>query len=81
MIGSYILDFYCAKLMLGIEIDGSSHDDKQDYDEMRSKVLRDYGVKIIRYTNTQVAKHLEWVFDSIINEVRDREEEISQRLW
>jgi len=67
--------------MLGIEIDGSSHDDKQDYDEMRSKVLRDYGVKIIRYTNTQVAKHLEWVFDSIINEVRDREEEISQRLW
>jgi len=62
--------------MLGIEIEGSSHDDKQDYDEMRSKVLRDYGVKIIRYTNDQVSKYLEEVFESIVNEVRDREEEI-----
>jgi len=65
--------------MLGIEIEGSSHDDKQDYDEMRSKVLRDYGVKIIRYTNDQVSKYLEEVFESIVNEVRDREEEI--RKW
>ena len=32
-IGAYIVDFYCSKLRLVIEIDGESHSGKFDYDE------------------------------------------------
>jgi len=31
-IDNFIVDFYCHELMLAIEIEGSSHDEKQDYD-------------------------------------------------
>lgn len=62
--------------MLWVEIDGSSHDDKQYYDEVRSKLLRDFGIKIVRYTNTQIMKKLEWVFDDLIWQIKQREKEI-----
>jgi very-short-patch-repair endonuclease len=62
--------------MLWVEIDGSSHDDKQYYDKVRSKLLRDFGIKIIRYTNTQIMKELEWVFDDLIWQIKQREKEI-----
>ena len=39
IIGSYIVDFYIKKLGLVIEIDGSSHDEKIDYDQRREKYL------------------------------------------
>ncbi len=38
-IGPYILDFYCAKLQLCIEVDGSSHQWKEDYDKQRDDYL------------------------------------------
>jgi very-short-patch-repair endonuclease len=40
MIGSFILDFYCSKLLLGIEIDWGSHNNKQDYDTQRDERIR-----------------------------------------
>lgn len=41
---NYIADFYCAELLLVIEIDGESHlsEDAKDYDEYRTKVLNAY---------------------------------------
>jgi len=38
-IGNYILDFYCSKLLLAIEIDGISHEDRIDYDHKRDDYL------------------------------------------
>lgn len=40
MISFFILDFYCSKLLLGIEIDGASHDNRQDYDARRTEELK-----------------------------------------
>jgi very-short-patch-repair endonuclease len=40
MIGSFIVDFYCSKLLLAIEVDGESHNDRQIYDTVRDEDLR-----------------------------------------
>lgn len=40
-LGFFIVDFYCAKLKLAIEIDGSSHDGREEYDARRTKELND----------------------------------------
>ena len=42
-IDNFIVDFYCHELMLAIEIDGNSHDDKQDYDQNRQQILENFG--------------------------------------
>ena len=36
MIDSFILDFYCSKLQLAIEIDGDTHAGRENYDMMRT---------------------------------------------
>ena len=49
-IDNYIVDFYCPKLKLVVEIDGESHytDDGKTYDEVRTYVLEGYGLKVLR---------------------------------
>jgi len=60
-IDQYIVDFYCSKLMLAIEIDGSVHDeiDTHNYDKMRSEKLKKYGIKVIRYRNDDVMNNID----------------------
>lgn len=72
----YILDFYCPKLKLGIEIDGSSHEWRGDYDEKRDEALSLLWIKMIRYHDTDVTKRLEavslhmcWVIEERISEL------------
>ena len=61
-IGRYILDFYCSKLLLAIEIDGDSHDKKAYLDKSRDWYLDIRGIKTIRYTNGQVLNNINGVF-------------------
>src|SRR4051812_6880340 len=53
VIDHYIVDFYSAQLKLVIEIDGESHfsEDAKREDEIRTKRLEQYGLKVIRFTN------------------------------
>jgi len=69
-IGKFIVDFYCAKLMLAIEIDGDTHDGKENYDLQRMKILNQYGVKIIRYTDDEVLNSIEGVYDDLVAKVK-----------
>ena len=55
---NYIVDFYCHEIFLVIEIDGSSHDNKQLYDAKRQGELEKYGVQFIRFTNDEIKQHL-----------------------
>ena len=55
---SHIVDFYCHEIKLAIEIDGSSHDHKFDYDKKRQKELERYKVKFIRFSNYEVKREL-----------------------
>ncbi|NCP77496.1 DUF559 domain-containing protein [bacterium] len=51
---NYIADFYCSELQLIIEIDGDSHSENIEYDKKRSEELYQYGIRILRYTNSEV---------------------------
>jgi len=77
MINSFILDFYCSKLLLWIEIDGSSHYDKKEYDIIRTEKIGDYGIKIIRYTNKDVMKNIEWVRIDLMERMKLRSVELN----
>jgi very-short-patch-repair endonuclease len=72
MIWPYILDFYCARLMLGIEIDGSSHDDKQIYDAVREEYLHKKWIMIVRYTNEEVMSDVKWVKKDLERVIKER---------
>ena len=57
-LGSYIVDFYCASLMLAIEVDGDSHfsPEARDHDLHRSGHRGELGVAVLRLTNEDVMK-------------------------
>jgi very-short-patch-repair endonuclease len=57
----FIIDFYCSKLNLAIEIDGESHIKKKEYDVERDKFLKQIGIKTIRFTNEEVINKPEYV--------------------
>ena len=67
IIGNYIVDFYVKALGLVIEIDGSSHDFKVDYDSKRQAYLENLGLKVYRITDWDVKKNL----FSVMRELED----------
>ncbi len=72
-ISGFIVDFYCSKVKLAIEIDGSQHytEEGAEYDSERSIVLKKYGVETIRFSNLDIDRNFEGVcqeIDSIIKE-------------
>jgi very-short-patch-repair endonuclease len=63
----YVLDFYCHKLKLSIEIDGAYHTslEQKEKDIARTKDLNEVGIKEIRFTNDDVLNHFELVIEKI----------------
>lgn len=76
IINFFILDFYCSKLRLGIEIDGLYHQDQKEYDSHRTDVLSEYWIKIIRYTNDDIYYRLNWVILDLQEQIKIREQEL-----
>ena len=74
-IGRFIIDFYCSKLLLAIEIDGESHDNKQYQDKERDLYLEQRGIKTIRYTNEQILNNIDYVYKDLINKIKQIEKE------
>jgi cyclase len=73
-LGIYVVDFYCHKLKLVIEVDGSIHDmqEVKDVDVERQRQLELEGLKVIRFTNEEILKTGEVVIGKIkllINEL------------
>ena len=64
-IGRFVVDFYCSKLSLAIEIDGGSHIKKRGRDENRDKFLKQIGITTIRFTNEEVINNIEKVQEKI----------------
>ncbi len=61
IIGNYILDFYCQKLKLGIEVDGETHlgYKEEKYDQSRTEELEKLGIKILRFWNDDIMRWLQ----------------------
>jgi very-short-patch-repair endonuclease len=64
-IDNYIVDFYCSELCLVIEIDGDSHAEAIEYDAERTNILESLGLTVVRYTNNEVLRNIEGVYDDL----------------
>jgi len=69
-IGKYIVDFYCPKKNLVIEIDGATHSTNKEIfnDNIRQKYLESLGLKVVRFTNLEVGQNMDGMLTEI-NEV------------
>ena len=73
-IGDYIVDFYCARAKLVVELDGSQHGlpYHEEEDLARTQALEEMGLMVVRYWNEDVFRYSEGVADSIDKIVRER---------
>lgn len=67
IIGNYIVDFYCSNCNAVIEIDGSSHDDKQAYDAARDAYLQSLGLSVIHIPVADVLQKMGAVMEMLYN--------------
>jgi very-short-patch-repair endonuclease len=65
IIGNYIVDFYCPKANLIIEIDGGQHYTEEGIkkDKMRDKYMREQGYKILRFSDREIFENLAGVME------------------
>jgi len=70
-IDQFIVDFYCAALKLVIEVDGESHFTQagQTYDLERTNILESYGLRVLRFTNSEVLNDFESVCHKIWEQI------------
>lgn len=66
-LANYIVDFYCHKLKLVIEVDGGIHDleENKRLDAERQKNIEDLGITVIRFSNNEVLYKIEEVLNKI----------------
>ena len=66
-VGRYILDFYCPEYRIGIEADGGQHYENggRTRDELRTNELNNLGVEIIRFSDHDILKNIDAVFEVI----------------
>ena len=73
-IDRYIVDFYCHRAKLAVELDGSQHfeDEGLAWDRERDEVLSRYGIRVIRIPNNEVNTNLAGVCEYIDLCVKER---------
>ena len=78
VIGNYIVDFYCHKAKLVIELDGSQHYEPSEieYDKNRTIYLESLQIKVIRFSNLDIVKNFRNVCESIDMEVKNRKAQL-----
>ena len=75
IIGEYIVDFYCAKARLVVELDGHQHyegDNLIEYDKIRTDYLNALGLKVLRFKNEEIDRNFFAVCKQIQFEVENR---------
>ena len=65
-IGDFIVDFFCSKLKLVLEVDGNSHDGKEKKDQERQMYLKSLGLTVLRFEDQIVKQDL----NSVISEIK-----------
>jgi len=71
-IDEYIIDFYCHELNLALEVDGYTHDYNYENDLQRQNRLNSLGIRVIRFSDDDVKKHLDDVLralQAVISEI------------
>ena len=72
VIGSYIVDFYCSKAKLVIELDGSQHYEESHIikDKQRDEYLIQLGLKVLRYSNLDINRNFSGVCTDILKHLK-----------
>ena len=65
--GHFVLDFFCFEARLAVEIDGATHSEADEiaYDNDRTAFLSENGVRILRFSNIEVAENITGVLETI----------------
>ncbi len=71
--GKVIVDFYCPKLRLVIEVDGGQHNDEKHFklDEERTIFLNEQNITVIRFWNHEVLKYTDDVLNAILFKIEE----------
>ena len=74
IVGSFIVDFYCASARLVIEVDGSQHYEAmgQHIDKERDAYLKELGIRVLRYSNADVNTRFRCVCEDILNAIDEQ---------
>ena len=70
----YVLDFYCPRLKLAVEIDGDSHfvdEDAVNYDKERQEYIESLAIQFLRFRNAEVFSDNDSVINSITLKVKE----------
>jgi very-short-patch-repair endonuclease len=65
VIAGFIVDFYCHKSALVVEVDGDVHDLQKEEDARRERALSELGLRIVRFRNDEVLKNVSVVATKI----------------
>ena len=78
IIGNYIVDFYCHRAKLVVELDGSQHCEPTEiqYDRKRTAYLESLGLYVLRISNLDVMRRFHDVCNTVDMAVKHRIEEI-----
>ena len=81
-IDHFIADFYCHAAKLIIELDGAQHYDEQGLarDKERTAILAEYGVEVLRFSNTEVENDFRRVCTMIDSAVQERMRVLAEEL-
>ena len=69
----FIADFMCKELRLVIEVDGITHDNKLERDNLRDDKLRQAGFYVFRFTDEEVLTNIEGVMRAIERIIEEME--------
>ncbi|MFV0605846.1 MAG: endonuclease domain-containing protein [Niabella sp.] len=72
VIGNYIVDFYVKTLGLVVEIDGSSHNLKLEYDAVRVQYLESLGLKVYIIQDKDVKNMIGYVMENLENYIVEK---------
>ncbi|MBI5043191.1 MAG: DUF559 domain-containing protein [Nitrospirae bacterium] len=74
-IDNYIVDFFCNKLMLAIEIDGYTHSFEETFERDMDKVkrLNELGISVLRFLDEDVMNNIEALISSVEELIREYE--------
>ncbi len=70
--GPYVCDFICLEASIVVELDGSQHLERSDYDARRDAFIRSYGYRVLRFWNGDVLDRTESVMETIFAALHDR---------
>ncbi len=71
---NYIVDFFSSELMLAIELDGYSHDERQEYDKKRDQEISALGIRVIRFQESDVRFNIDDVLRGIRFYIEEHQE-------